>query len=979
MTASVILISDDERSVSRKISADLVGMGYRIAAAVASAQEAAKVAKENPPDLAIVDLASKDESDLLDVADTIYSFLEIPVICLIDGTQDFVPRVIEGKQAIRLLRKPVKPGELYNSIENALLIQRMEKQLRWSETRFLNLIKESRDAVCVTGADGEVLDVNGPFSKFLGYSEREIVSNNVGSIFLDPSDGISLLNRLEQADEIEDLVVKLRGSNQQEIRCLANATVWRNPEGRIEFCIVKLTEAKSRRAASKELRAIQHSYRTFIEALNDGFVILNDKSVITYANNKMSRLLKYSREELIGSRITDFLDWDGVKAIKQELSRQRTTGEAGVREIQFVSKDGRVVPMSMSTRPVMDRDGNFKGSFGVATDISQRKQAEKALMESEERYRLLTHNSLTGIWIHDDHVFVFVNDRSAEMLGYRNEELIGRSTWDVIHPEDRELVRKRKEDRDLGKTVPSHYEIRLVRKDGEMRWMEIFSTVITFRGKAARMGNVVDITERKMARKAREESEERYRRLFELSPDGIIVEVDGKVVMANAASANILGASGPKALVGIRFTDLVQPKYRPQAERRYRTIVEEGRNADLIEQKFIRLDEKTIDVEVAGSPFLHLGKRGVQTVFRDVTERKRAKEDLHRELVVISALAELYVPLLARSGSMKDIADAVLEKAMSLTGSEHGYVSEIDPDTGDNLGHARSQMMGRKCEVSARSLISFPKGRDGEYHKLWGHSLNTVEPFFTNRAVTHPAARGLPEGHVPVRAFLSVPVLLGDVLVGQIALANPKQDYSERDLEDVKKFAAHYALGIRRQREEKSLLESKEKYRTIIENIEEGYYEVDLAGNMTFFNESMCRILGYTPQELMGMNNRQYMDEATSAEVFKHFNRLFKTGKTGAKMFEWELIRKDGSICNIEASVSMLKDSRGRPRGFRGICRDMTDRRRAEQELIKMEKLGSIGALAGGIAHDFNNLLTAILGNISFVRSGLREDSAHLS
>ena len=137
---------------------------------------------------------------------------------------------------------------------------------------------------------------------------------------------------------------------------------------------------------------------------------------------------------------------------------------------------------------------------------------------------------------------------------------------------------------------------------------------------------------------------------------------------------------------------------------------------------------------------------------------------------------------------------------------------------------------------------------------------------------------------------------------------------------------------------EEQLRKSEEKYRTILENIEEGYYEVDLAGNMTFCNESLSRIHGYTAQELIGMNNRQFMAADTQKAVYKEFNTVYETGKP-ARMSDWEIIRKDGTRRTVEGSVSLVNDSEGKPCGFRGVVTDVTDRKKAEQALLRSEEL----------------------------------------
>ena len=129
----------------------------------------------------------------------------------------------------------------------------------------------------------------------------------------------------------------------------------------------------------------------------------------------------------------------------------------------------------------------------------------------------------------------------------------------------------------------------------------------------------------------------------------------------------------------------------------------------------------------------------------------------------------------------------------------------------------------------------------------------------------------------------------------------------------------------------------EERYRAILDGITEGYYEVDLAGNFTFFNAAMSRMLGYAPSKLVGMNYRVYLDGEDARKVYEVFGRVFRTGEP-EKGFDYELIRKDGSRVPIAVSVSLIRDNDGRPAGFRGLARDISARKRAEEALRKSEQ-----------------------------------------
>lgn len=156
---------------------------------------------------------------------------------------------------------------------------------------------------------------------------------------------------------------------------------------------------------------------------------------------------------------------------------------------------------------------------------------------------------------------------------------------------------------------------------------------------------------------------------------------------------------------------------------------------------------------------------------------------------------------------------------------------------------------------------------------------------------------------------------------------------------------------------EEALRESEKKYRTILQSIEDGYFEVDTKGNLTFCNESLCNIFGYTEDELMGINYRAYMDKENAQKIFKVFNRVYKTQQP-TKALDWKLIRKDGAACFIETVVSLIKESDNTKTGFRGVARDITASVQAKKQIeaINREKL---------LAEDSNQAKSEFLANMS--------------
>jgi len=174
--------------------------------------------------------------------------------------------------------------------------------------------------------------------------------------------------------------------------------------------------------------------------------------------------------------------------------------------------------------------------------------------------------------------------------------------------------------------------------------------------------------------------------------------------------------------------------------------------------------------------------------------------------------------------------------------------------------------------------------------------------------------------------------------------------------------------------EEEALRKSEEKYRTILHSIEEGYFEVDLAGNLTFFNDRLCTFSGYSKEELLGMNNRQFMTEEAAKKAYQVYSEVYRTGEP-ANAFDWEMIKKDGTRRWVETSVSLIRDSTGQPIGFRGIGRDVTERKQMEeqarlhqQQLMQAGKMVALGTLVSSVGHEINNPNNFIMLNAPLLK-----------
>jgi PAS domain S-box-containing protein len=194
-------------------------------------------------------------------------------------------------------------------------------------------------------------------------------------------------------------------------------------------------------------------------------------------------------------------------------------------------------------------------------------------------------------------------------------------------------------------------------------------------------------------------------------------------------------------------------------------------------------------------------------------------------------------------------------------------------------------------------------------------------------------------------------------------------------------FATIFSDVTGRKAAEEALKSSEQKYRTIIEGIGEGYFEVDLRGNLIFFNPALCRITGLPAEEIAGIGYREYTTPETAEKMLRMFRRIYETARPSGVQ-DFEIRMRDGRRLDIDFTASPIVSAEGSVIGFRGLCRDISERKRAEQqkqeleeELQRAQKMKAIGALAGGVAHDLNNILSGIVSYPDLILLDLPDDS----
>ncbi|MBC8394331.1 MAG: PAS domain S-box protein [Deltaproteobacteria bacterium] len=305
--------------------------------------------------------------------------------------------------------------------------------------------------------------------------------------------------------------------------------------------------------------------------------------------------------------------------------------------------------------------------------------------------------------------------------------------------------------------------------------------------------------------------EDRYRtfnrNLFEALPVGLALALmDGTLVDINPAYATIIGRTIEETKK-LTYWDITPEKYTDQEQQQLKSLTETGKYGPY-EKEYIHKDGHLVSVRLQGKMIERDGIKYIWSSVEDISDRKRVEKELQWKSNLDAALAALYSPLISPSSTIVDIALIIKIQAQKLTESTQCYVGSIDPNKSDLITHTLSEMMRNgQCAVLHESnrRITFPKGKDAKYGRLWGFSLNKQEAFYTNDAQNHSESRGTPEGHIKIEKFLSIPVMLEQQLVGQISLANPSRDYTDQDLVTGSRLAEFFALAIQKLRFEEDM------------------------------------------------------------------------------------------------------------------------------------------------------------------------------
>jgi PAS domain S-box-containing protein len=575
-----------------------------------------------------------------------------------------------------------------------------------------------------------------------------------------------------------------------------SVSVYRPQEGHFVTVFDVITRRKQ---AEQALRESEERYRLLADNAED-FVSLNDThGNPLYVSPSFYRVTGWTPDEVQRTSWRARLHPEDMPIIEHARD-VNLAGQITTIEHRFRCRDGSWIWVESRCKPIFGSNGKVEHLLFWSRDITARKRAELALRENEALVRSITDHSEDTIFVKDrDSRFLFVNPAGLRQTGLTLEQMLGHSDME-LNPNAAEAAASMAADlRVMSSRLTETTEEEIVLPGGERRML--------LTEKTPRLdpdGNVIglvgisrDSTKRKRMEEALRDSEERFRTLYasmteivalhEIVTDAEGRAVDYRILDCNPAFTKATGISRDRA-VGALASELYGAGKVPFLET-YARVAATGEPASF--ETFFDLLSKHFDISVF-SP-----KRGqFATVTEDITKRKQAEGRLAKQQALLEGMNRVLREAILCE-TEKELADKCLTVAQELTGSQFGFVHEVNAaGTVDSL--ALTDPGWTACRMPQTEAAMLLKGMP--IRGIWANTIKLGEAVIANDPASHPDRVGVPAGHPPLLRFMGVPLKMGEKAIGLIGLANKASDYDREDQQVVESVASAFVEALQRLR-----------------------------------------------------------------------------------------------------------------------------------------------------------------------------------
>ncbi len=546
------------------------------------------------------------------------------------GGDEFITKHRTKQGEIRdymVLGKPIELSgkkfllSIHRDITERMRIERAVKEERDKAQKYLDIAEVM---LVVIDIEQKVTLINRKGCEILGYKESEIIGKNWFDNF------IPQRNRTDVKAAFNKIIAREIGTakyfvnpvltRDDEERIISwNNTIITDEQGKIMGTLSSGEDITERERWEEELKLRSQ----LLDSATDSIYIRDSEGSFIYVNEAACKFLGYSREELMKMKLWQIVAPEYIERAKEQ-SRMISEKNHVIFESAHLRKDGSIVPVEVHGQVI-----EYKGKklrMTISRDITERKRAEQALKENEERYRLLVEISPDAIFVQSEGRIVFMNSAGAKLFGADSpDQLVGKPLMSLVHPDYHQIVIERTRKTMKEGTIVPTMEEKYLRLDGTAVDVEVKAVPFIYHGKFSFQVIVRDITERKKMEEALASEAIRRRILIEQSRDGIVVlDQNGKVYEANKQFAEMLGYS-PEEVRDLYVWDWEFQYPREQVQEMVRSVDETG---DYLETRHRRKDGTIYDVAISTNGAVFAGQKLIFCVCREITERKHAEEEL---------------------------------------------------------------------------------------------------------------------------------------------------------------------------------------------------------------------------------------------------------------------------------------------------------------------------------------------------------------
>lgn len=557
------------------------------------------------------------------LGETVPSNYEIKIITK-DGKEKWID--FTGS-FIHWFGKPAGIGTAYDitPLKNAI------EELGKSTERYRTLIENAPIGIIVEDADGTILSFNRMYEKITGYNKSDLIGKNI-RILASPKNLHMVdenIRRILDGQILDHIVESFKKDGNKIFVHLIETRIFL-PEGRygiLSFC-EDLTEKV---ILHNQLIESQKKFKTIFDTANEGICIVDDKEIITDANEQFCKILGYDISDVIGVNFDERFVHPDERTNALLEKTKRINGHSGVFERRLIKKDGKVIWVKVSARGIFNEQGQYTGSFAFITDITEQKKLQEELKKSEEQFRLIWENSNDGMRLTDeDGNVILVNKAFCDLIGLSKDQIKGKTMADIYLPENREMILKKHKERFKSGNIKTHFESCVTLYNGNKIWFEVTNSFIQINDKKYLLGIFRDITERKKLQQELINSEKQFRMIWEESNDCmLLVDKRAKIKLVNPALCNLVGLKQSE-LINKSLDIIFSEEFRDDLLKIHLSKLSTGHFNTKFEGGTKLQNGKEIYFEATFSNLNIMGEELYLAIIRDITERKKLIDELIR-------------------------------------------------------------------------------------------------------------------------------------------------------------------------------------------------------------------------------------------------------------------------------------------------------------------------------------------------------------